>query len=59
MSVLYAALCVASWCVFGAIVVWLSGTTRRIHPDVARLIIVVAVMFLIAGVVFMHLATHP
>ncbi len=55
MLALYLMLWIASWGTFGATVVWLSVTERRIHPDVALLLRAVLTLLLIAGVIFMTL----
>lgn len=56
MMALWLALTAVSWLLFAVIVVYGVSTTRRIHPDVAFIVRGIAVLLLMAGVIFFTLA---
>ena len=58
MTALWLALLAASWLSFGGGVVYLATTTRRIHPDAALLVRAVLTLLIMAGVIFLFLASN-
>lgn len=56
MTALWLVLTAVSWLSFAAIVMYGVMTTRRIHPDVAFLARGIAILLLMAGIIFFMLA---